>query len=59
MLIYPADRIMEIEEAGKFGIEAKISRIDFVSIMERMRKAVSSGRNSLRKAIKGSENLDF
>lgn len=59
MLIYPADRITEIEEARKFGIEAKITRIDFRTIMERMRKAVTSGRNFLRKEIRNSKNLDF
>ncbi len=59
MLIYPADRITEIEEARKFGIEATISRIDFGSIMERMRKAVTCGRNFLRKEIRNSKNLDF
>jgi dihydrolipoamide dehydrogenase len=59
MLIYPADRITEIEEARKFGIEVKIARIDFGSIMERMRKAVTSGRNFLLKEIRNSKNLDF
>jgi mycothione reductase len=59
MLIYPADRIREIEEAGKFGIKVKITRIDFGSIMERMKKAVNAGRNSLRKEIKSARNLDF
>jgi mycothione reductase len=59
MLIYPADRIMEIEESIKLGIETKITRIDFRSIIERMRKMVSSGRKYLWKEIKTAENLDF
>ncbi len=59
MLIYPADRITEIEEARKFGIEAKITRIDFGAVMKRMKKAVDAGRNSLRKEISNSRNLDF
>jgi pyruvate/2-oxoglutarate dehydrogenase complex dihydrolipoamide dehydrogenase (E3) component len=59
MLIYPADRITEIEEARKFGIEAKITRIDFRSLMERMRKTVTSGRNYLHKEIRNSKDLDF
>ncbi len=59
MLIYPADRIAEIQEARKFGIEAKIARIDFSAIMKRMKRAVNAGRNSLRKEIRDSRNLDF
>ena len=59
MLIYPADRITEIQEARKFGIDAKITRVDFGVIMKRMRTAVSSGRNFLLKEIKNSGNLDF
>ncbi len=59
MLIYPADRLMEIEEAKKFGIEAKVTRVDFKALMERMKKSVTFGRNWLRKEIKGSKNLDF
>jgi len=58
-LIYPADRIQEIKEARKFGIEAKITRVNFRSIMERMKKAVTSGRMQLRKAIRDAKNLDF
>ena len=59
MLIYPADRIRDIEEAGKFGVKAKITRIDFSAVMERMRKAVTAGRNFLLKEIRNSKNLDF
>lgn len=59
MLIYPADRITEIEGAGKFGITANIARIDFGFIMARMKKAVTYGRNYLKKEIAGSKNLDY
>ncbi len=59
MLIYPADRLQEINEARKFGIEAKINRIDFRSIMDRMQKAVASGQTLLRKSIRNAKGLDF
>jgi len=36
-LIFPADRIMEITEAEKLGINASVQHIDFPAIMERMR----------------------
>ncbi|MGZ6226450.1 MAG: dihydrolipoyl dehydrogenase [Syntrophales bacterium] len=59
MLIYPADRIREIEEAKKLGIHAEIDHIDFSSIMERMKKAVREGQNYIKKEIEKSKNLDF
>ena len=37
MVIFPADRIMEIREAEKLGIRAEIKEIDFTAIMERTR----------------------
>jgi mycothione reductase len=58
-LIYAADRVMEIREAGKLGITAGIKEIDFNAVMERMRAAVTFGRNSIREAIESSDNLDF
>jgi mycothione reductase len=38
MLVFPADRIMEIQDSKKLGIDAKVSSVDFQSIMERMRR---------------------
>ncbi|MFC1958860.1 dihydrolipoyl dehydrogenase [Chloroflexota bacterium] len=59
MLIYTADRIVEIEEAKKLGIEAVIKNIDFHSIMERMRKSRQESQGHIREGIKQSKNLDF
>ena len=59
MLIYPADRVREIEEARKLGVHAKIDHIDFSSIMERMKKAVREGQDYIKKEIEKSKNLDF
>jgi mycothione reductase len=59
MLIFTADRITEIQEAKKLGIEAGIKNIDFAAIMERMRKSVRETQEYMRKAITGAENLDF
>ncbi len=56
-LIYTADRIAEIRDAKKFGIDAVIRKIDFDSIMRRMRKAVMFGRNGIGAALKDSKNL--
>jgi len=59
MLIYPADRIVEIQEARKLGIVAEIKSIDFASIMERMRKSRRESQEYIMKGIKEPENLDF
>ena len=59
MLIYTADRIVEIEEARKLGIEAEVKNINFLSIMERMRKSRQEDQVHIREGIKQSKNLDF
>jgi len=58
-LLSSADRIMEIREAGKLGVQANIMNIDFPFIMRRMKDAVESGRNAIRGALTDSRNLDF
>ena len=59
MLIFPADRIVEIQEAKKLGIVAEIKSIDFASIMERMRKSRMESQAYIRKGMGESEKLDF
>ncbi|MCX5994905.1 MAG: dihydrolipoyl dehydrogenase [Chloroflexi bacterium] len=59
VLIYAADRIVEIQEAKKLGIAAEIKSIDFASIMERMRKSRLESQAYIRKGFKESEKLDF
>jgi mycothione reductase len=59
MIVYPADRIMEIREAKKFGISAEIKAIDFASIMERMRKAVKKSHDSIQRTLDKAEDFDF
>jgi dihydrolipoamide dehydrogenase len=59
MLIYPADRIVEIQEAKKLGVVAEIRSIDFGSIMERMRKSRLESQTYIRKGMGESEKLDF
>jgi len=59
MLIYTADRIVEIEEAKKLGINAEVRNINFHSIMERMRKSRQESQVNIREGIKQSKNLDF
>lgn len=59
MLIYAADRIVEIQEARKLGIDAEVKGIDFASIMERMRESRQETRSQIRQGIRELENFDF
>jgi dihydrolipoamide dehydrogenase len=58
-MIFPADRVMEIREARKLGVEAEITEIDFGAIMARMRRMVSRSRNDIREGLHAVPNLDF
>jgi mycothione reductase len=59
MLIFPAERIAEIREARKLGIEIDTRSIEFKSIMEHMRKVVREDREHLRHELSRVDNLDF
>jgi mycothione reductase len=59
MLIFPADRIAEIQEAGKLGIDAGIKNVDFTFIMERMRKFISENEQEMRHGLSQAEGLGF
>jgi mycothione reductase len=59
ILIFPADRVVEIQEARKLGIDVEIKHVDFKAIMRRMRRMVSQSRNDIREGIGLVRNLDF
>lgn len=59
LLIYPADRIVAIQESGKLGIEAAIKSVDFAAIMERMRHSVRLNREHMRQEISRVESLGY
>jgi mycothione reductase len=59
MLMLPADRVVEIDEASKLGIEAQVTNIDFAFIMERMRRSVEEAQHQLRQSFAALRGLDF
>jgi dihydrolipoamide dehydrogenase len=59
MLIYPADVIAVIQEAGKLGIKATIQSIDFRNIMDRMRHSVTEDSQRQAKAVEASHRLKW
>jgi mycothione reductase len=58
-LIFPADRIVEIQEAGRLGVDAEIKHIDFKAIMERMRRVVGESQEQIREGIRHARELDY
>jgi dihydrolipoamide dehydrogenase len=59
MLIFPADRIVEIQEAEKLGIQAEIKHVDFQAIMERTREYVTGTESRIRERVQNTPGLDF
>jgi dihydrolipoamide dehydrogenase len=52
MIIYPADRIMEIKEADKLGISAEIKNVDFKKIMNHMREPINESHYYMEQGLK-------
>ncbi|RZN38568.1 MAG: dihydrolipoyl dehydrogenase [Methanophagales archaeon ANME-1-THS] len=59
MLIAPADRVVEIQEAKRLGIDTEIIHINFNLIMEQMRKMIKDAQDHMRRGIMVTRNLDF
>jgi dihydrolipoamide dehydrogenase len=59
MLTSVADRVMEIKEAGKFGVKAKIESVNFEKVMKDMHEAVEPEHKRILKVLKNSEDMDF
>jgi mycothione reductase len=59
LLIYSAELITILERMEEFGIDVDIKRIDFGSIMERMRTIIYSEINMIRESLSHSKNIDY
>jgi len=59
MLIFPADRVVEIQEAAKLGIRAEIKAVDFAAIMGRMRRTIDESKLHIRMGMEQASKLDF
>jgi mycothione reductase len=59
MLVFPADRIMEITEAKKLGVDASIQQVDFPAIMERMRNMRTKEQEHELKEIQKVKNFTY
>ena len=51
MLVYPADRVMEIKEADKLGIKVEIKDVDFKKIMKHMREPIRESHEQMKRGL--------
>ncbi len=59
MLLYPAELVRKIEEAGALGVDASIRKIDFGMVMERMRTLIYKDIDDIREGLSSSKNIDY
>ena len=59
ILLYPAELIREIETASTFGIKLEIKNIDFLAIMERMRRKIGEEIEALRESLTENPYMDY
>jgi len=58
-LLYPAELIREIQTASFFGIKVEIKNVDFLAIMERMRRAIREDIEAVREGLTENPYLDY
>jgi len=59
MLLYPAELVAAIENAGEFGIEIEVKKVDFTKVMERMRDYVQAEIELIRNGLSHSKSIDY
>ena len=59
ILLYPAELVRIIEEAGDLGVEVERMGADFAKIMARMRRLIDADIDSIRNGLSSSENIDY
>lgn len=59
MLMSVADRVMEINEAGRYGIKARIDSIDFGAVMREMRDKVIPEHKQIRRSLGEEKRIDY
>ncbi len=59
ILLYPAELIRELETASTFGIKLEIQGIDFLAIMERMRRKIGEDIESIKKGLTENPYIDY
>ncbi len=59
LLLYPAELVRTIEKARTFGIDSEIKKVDFKTVMERMRSIIYGDINNIRQGLSQSKHVDY
>ena len=59
ILLYPAELVRTVEKARELGIDAKINKVDFQFVMERMRTLINKDIDDIREGLSTSKNIDY
>jgi dihydrolipoamide dehydrogenase len=59
ILLYPAEVVRIIERAGMLGVNVDVKSVDFVRVMERMRKLISTEINMIRQGLTHTKNVSY
>ncbi len=59
LLVYPAEVVRYLEEAGMQGIHVHIEKIDFQYIMDKMHSFVSETSESIKQSLQELEGVDY
>lgn len=59
MMTSVADRIQEIRESNKFGIDSEIKNINFEKIMKDTKNAVQPSHEQIKQSLRTSQGFDF
>jgi len=59
ILLYPAELVRTIERAREFGIDVDLRKVDFQTVMNRMRTLINEDINAIREGLSNSRNIDY
>jgi dihydrolipoamide dehydrogenase len=59
MLVYPAEVVRQLDEVADLGIDARIEKIHFEKIMQRMHRAVDPEIESIRRNLMAARDVDY
>ncbi len=58
-LVYVADTVVAVQEAGKLGVDARVDSVDFPAVMDRMRHFRAKAEGEIRRAYEANHQVDF
>jgi len=59
IMLYPAELVRTMENAGELGIDLEIQNVSYEKVMKRMRTLIDNDINAIREGLTKSENIDY